>query len=383
MKRHRTHSLIDEEKQKIARKYRKEHLIVSIVSSVVSIVILVLIIKFQVSKIFFAGISDLTDSRILQAFLYFLAFYLLYFLISLPFGFIGGYKIEHKYNFSTQTSREWFKDEVKSFFVGLILGLIVFEILYFVTYESPRLWWLYLSLLMILFSVVLSNLFPVLILPLFYKTTPLTDGDLKDKIKEICDRAKMTIEGIFTINLSSKSTKANAMVTGLGNTKKILLGDTLISKYNEDEIIVTLCHEIAHYQQHHIWYLILWNSIITLASFYLLYLIYPAIYKYAGFVEISDISAFPVFVLIFALLSFILKPLGSGISRFYERKADSGALILSKNPQVFIELMAKFCNQELAIAYPHPLVELYSYTHPSIGKRIEFAERFQKENDNA
>ncbi len=345
--------------------------------------ILLLIIKFQISQNFLGVITDITDSRIIQALLYFIVFYFIYFLISLPFGFIGEYKIEHKYNFSTQTLKEWFKDEIKSLFVGLILGLIVFEILYLITHHYSKLWWLYLSLLMILFSVVLANLFPVLILPLFYETTPLTDGNLKDRIKEICEKVKMKIEGIFTINLSSKSTKANAMVTGLGNTKKILLGDTLISKYNEDQIIVTLCHEITHYQQHHIWYLILWNAIIMIISFYILYIILPVIYRFAGFNDISDISAFPVFILIFTLLSFLLKPISSGISRFYEKKADTGALVLSKNPQAFIELMAKFCNEELAIAYPHPLIEFYSYSHPSIGKRIEFAERFQNKNDDS
>ncbi len=382
MKRNKSHPLIDEAKQKIARKYHKENRIVDITSLVVSIIILILIIKFQISQKFFDIIAGITHLRIIQALIYFIVFYSLYFFISLPFGFISGYKIEHKYNFSTQTLKEWLNDEIKSFLIGLILGLIIFEILYFITYKSSGLWWLYLSLLMILFSVVLVNLFPILILPLFYKTTPLTDEDLKNKIKEICEKEKLNIEGIFTINLSSKSKKANAMVVGLGNTKRILLGDTLLSKYNEDEIIVTLCHEITHYQKHHIWYLMLWNSIITFLIFYILYRIYPVVYKFTGFQNISDISAFPVFLLIFSLISFFLKPVRSAISRHYERLADYGALVLSKNPQAFIELMAKFCNQELAIAYPHPLIEFFSYTHPSIGRRIEFAERFQKENKN-
>ncbi|MEO0185684.1 MAG: M48 family metallopeptidase [candidate division WOR-3 bacterium] len=383
MRKKKFHPLIDEEKQQIARKYHKEHRVVNVVSSAVSIVILLLIIGFQISQKFFGVITDISDLRIIQAFLYFVVFYSVYFLISLPFGFIGGYRIEHKYNFSTQTIKGWFMDEIKSFIVGLVLGLIVIEVLYLITFSCPKLWWLYLSILMILFSVVLANLFPVLILPLFYKTTPLADGNLKERIKEICGKAKMKIEGVFTINLSSKSTKANAMVVGLGNTKKILLGDTLISKYNENEIIATLCHEITHYQQHHIWYLILWNSIITFIVFYLLYRIHPVFYRLAGFENISDIAGFPLFVLLFGLLSFLLKPIISGISRFYEKKADAGALTLSENPQAFIELMAKFCNQELTIAYPHPLIEFYSYSHPSIGRRIEFAEKFQKENHNA
>ncbi len=383
MKRIRSHPLIDEEKQRIARRYHNEHLFVNIISSVASIAIIILIIKFQISQKFFYLITDLTDSRIVQASLYFIAFYCLYFLISLPFGFFSGYKIEHKYNFSTQTLKEWVKDQIKSFFIGLILGLVLFEILYFINLRFVHYWWFYLSILMIFFSIVLANLFPILILPLFYKTTPLEDGDLKNRIKEICEKAKIKIEGIFVINLSSKSTKANAMVVGLCNTKKILLGDTLISKYSADQVVVTLCHEITHYQQHHIWYLILWNSLITITVFYLFYLVYPVAYKIFGFKDISDISAFPGFILIFTLLAFLIKPISSGISRFYEKKADEGALDLSKNPQSFIELMVQLCNQEFAIAYPNPLIEFYNYSHPSIGKRIQFAERFQKEINNA
>jgi len=382
VKNRRWHPLIDQEKQKIARRYHNEHLLLSLISSGVSIIIIIIIIKFQISQKFFVIIMGLTSLRVLQAFLYFLAFYLLYAIISLPFSYISGFKVEHKYNFSTQTIKDWFGDELKSFFVGLILGIIIFEILYLITYYAPDLWWFYLSLIMILFSVVLANLAPVLILPLFYKTTPIADGDLKNCIKEICENAGIKIKGVYTINLSSKSTKANAAVVGLGNTKKILLGDTLITKYNEDEILVTLAHEITHYQGQHIWYLILWQSIIMLVMFYLFNLLYHYGYQWAGFMSIAEIAAFPVFVLLFAILSFIFKPFGSAISRYYEKKADAGALSLTENPSALISLMSKFCNQELAIAYPNPIIEFYSYTHPSPGKRIEFAEKMLKETQN-
>ncbi len=382
MKKHKYHPLIDEEKQKVAHRYHNEHLLVNLLSSFISILMLILIIRFQISQKFFLMVAAINGSRFFQAFIYFVAFYTFYALIALPFSFLGGFKIEHKFNFSTQRITDWFKDEIKSFFVGLILGVVVFETFYMVTYYFTTFWWLWLAIIMVFFSVILANLFPVLILPLFYKTKPFAEGDFKNRIKEICERAGIAVGGIYTIDLSSKSTKANAAVVGLGNTKRILLGDTLLSGYDEEEVLVTLCHEITHYQKHHIWYLIFYQSLITIATFYLLYLLYPVVYKFAGFSNISDISAFPVFILIFLFLSFIFKPLASAISRYYEKMADLGALILSNNPGAFVTLMAKFCNQELAVAYPNLFIEFFTYTHPSIGSRVEFAEKFARESQN-
>ncbi|MGQ9535135.1 MAG: M48 family metallopeptidase [bacterium] len=377
------HPLIDYKKQQIARRYHNEHLVLSLISTGVLIIIIIAIIKLQISQKVFESITGLTSSRFLQVFFYFTFFYLFYSIIILPFSYIGGFKIEHKYNFSTQTLKAWFCDVIKSFFVGWVLGVLIIEVLYAITFYAPDMWWLYFSLIMIAFSVVLSNLAPILILPLFYKTMPVPDGDLKNRIKEICERVDINIEGVYTINLSSRSNKANAAVVGLGNTKKILLGDTLLTKYDENEILVTLAHEITHYQEHHIWYLILWQSIITLIMFYLFYRLQDYLYHWAGFNNVSDIAAFPVFVLVFSILIFVFKPLGAAISRYYEKKADYGALILTKNPEYFISLMAKFCNEELVLAYPNPLIEFYHYSHPSPGKRIAFAEEFMKRAQDA
>jgi STE24 endopeptidase len=302
-----------------------------------------------------------------------------YSIISFPISYIEGYKIEHKYGFSTQNFKAWFIDWIKSFFVSFILGAIVFEMIYLITYVSSHLWWFWLSIIMIIFSVILANLFPVLILPLFYKTSPIENKNLKHRIKEICTKTNINLKGIFSINLSSKSTKANAAVVGLGNTKKILLGDTLIAEYTEDEIISALGHEIIHYQEHHIWWLILWQSMITFLTFYIFYQIHPFFYKLLGFEKISDITAFPLFAIILGVLIFISRPLPSAISRYYERKADKGALNLSQNSEAFINLIAKLCNKQLAIAYPNPFIEWYKYSHPSPGNRIKFAENWAKE----
>ena len=370
------HPLIDEKRQEIARRYRSDNRKIGIVSLIVAAVFLLILLHFDISKQFVQVFRQHVDSRILLMVIYFSFLYAVYSLLTLPFAYLEGYRIEHKYGFSQQNHRDWFVDWVKSFFVTYVIGLIVFSVIYLVIPATPVLWWLWLSLIMVGFSIVLANIFPVIILPLFYKTKQLEDEDLKQEIVELCNRGDLQVRGIFSIDLSSKTTKANAAVAGLGNTKRILLGDTLLSKYGKDEILSALAHEIVHYREHHIWWLILWQSMITIVMFYLFYRIQPFVYSWFGFAAAHEIAAFPVFVLLFAAISYLVRPIGAALSRYYERLADKGALQLTKDRDAFIHLIARLCNEQLSVAYPNPIVEWYKYSHPSPGRRIAFAEKW-------
>jgi STE24 endopeptidase len=373
------HPLIDKERQKIAARYRSDNRRVGIASLVVAGIFLVVLLYFDISQQLVQLIRDYVGSRIPVIVIYFSVLYVIYSLLSFPFAFLEGYAIEHKYGFSTQTTGSWFADWAKSFAVAYVIGLIVFMIIYVIIPGAPSWWWLWLALIMIGFSVVLANIFPVVILPLFYQTRPLDDDDLKKEIAGLCSRAGLKVQGIFSIDLSSKTTKANAAVAGLGNTKRILLGDTLLSKYEKDEILSALAHEVVHFREHHTWWLILWQSLITIAMFYLFYLVQPVVYGWFGFLRADDIAAFPLFALAFSLFSYLFRPLGSALSRFYERRADRGALDLTGNADAFIHLIAKLCNEQLSIAYPNPVIEWYKYSHPSSGRRIAFAEEWKQE----
>ncbi len=372
------HPLIDRERQKIARRYRRDNLKWSIASFVVGSCLLVALMLFGLSERFADLMAACIGAHLLLVAVYFSALYLVFSMLNLPFAFVEGYRIEHKYGFSTQNRCQWFADWLKSSAVTYLLGLIVFEVIYLVIPASPHLWWLWLSLIMIGFSVVLANVFPVVILPLFYKTTAMEEGELTDGIAALCRKACVSINGVYTINLSAKTTKANAAVVGLGNTRRILVGDTLMSKYVTDEILSAVGHEIVHYRERHMWWLILWQSIITVAMFYALFRVQPVVYAWFGFEHAADIAAFPVFAMIFGVLSYGLRPLTSAISRYYERRADRGALGLTANTEAFVSLIAKLCNEQLSIAYPNRFIEWYSYSHPSAGKRIDLAEKLQR-----
>ncbi len=374
----RTHPLIDDERQKIARRYRNENLRLSIGSFIISALLLAVILLLGLSKGFVDFVSIHVSVRPLLVALYFSALYIVFSFITLPFGYVEGYLIEHKYGFSTQNRRAWFTDWLKSFLITYVIGLLVFEVIYLLIPVAPGIWWLWLSLIMVGFSVVLANIFPVVILPMFFKSSSVEDGELKEQITELGRRAGIEVKGIFSIDLSSKTTKANAAVVGLGNTKRILIGDTLLSKYDNDEVLSAVTHEMVHYREHHMWWLILWQSLITVLMFYVFFRIQPFVYGWFGFEHASEIAAFPVFAIIFAVLSYIFKPIGASLSRYYERRADRGALVLTGNAEAFVRLIAKFCNEQLSIAFPNRIVEWYKYTHPSPGKRISFAEKWEK-----
>ncbi|MDH4210303.1 MAG: M48 family metallopeptidase [candidate division WOR-3 bacterium] len=374
----RTHPLIDEERQKIARRYRSDNLRLSIGSLIVSVLFIAVILLFDLSKGFVSFLSIYVSARVLLIASYFSALYVVFSFLTMPFAYVEGYVIEHKYGFSKQNRRAWFIDWLKSFLVTYVIGLLVFEVIYLLIPSAPSLWWLWLSLIMVGFSVILANIFPVLILPLFYKSSPVEDGDLKEQIAELGRRTGIEVKGIFSIDLSSKTTKANAAVVGLGNTKRILIGDTLLSEYENGEILSAVAHEMIHYREHHMWWLILWQSMITVLTFYLFFRIQTFVYAWFGFEHASEIAAFPVFAIIFSLISYVFRPFGAFLSRYYERRADSGALNLTGDSASFVALIAKFCNEQLSIAFPNRIVEWYKYSHPSPGKRIAFAEKWEK-----
>jgi STE24 endopeptidase len=373
----RTHPLIDEERQRTARRYRNDNLKLSIGSLIISVIFLISILVFDVSRQFVNLLSAGMSARPVLIAVYFSALYVAFSFLTLPFAYAEGYAIEHKYGFSTQGRAAWLADWLKSFIVTYIIGLVVFVVIYSLIPAAPDFWWLWLSLIMVGFSVVLVNLFPVLILPLFYRSSPIEDDELKESITALCSHAGVGVKGVYSINLSSKTTKANAAVVGLGSTKRILIGDTLLSKYPKDEILSAVAHEMVHYREHHMWWLILWQSIITILMFYVFFRLQPLVYGWFGFDDASEIAAFPIFAIIFSVVSYIFRPLGSAFSRYYERRADRGALNLTGNADAFVSLIAKFCNEQLSIAYPNRIVEWYKYSHPSPGKRIAFGEQWK------
>ena len=289
-----------------------------------------------------------------------------------------GFALERRYKLSTQRIRGWLWDEIKAFLVGLLLATIVVELLYFTIRQFPQHWWLIAWAIFIVLFVALAQLAPVALFPLFYKFEPLEDEDLRRRLTVLSERAGTRVRGVYRWKLSEKSTKANAALTGLGNTRRIILADTLLDNYTGDEIEAVLAHELGHQVHNHILKGIVVQAVITFLGFWLADLALHFSVDHHMFEELSDFANLPLLVLIASVISVLLMPLLNAYSRFNERQADAYAFDSINSVEPFITSMRKLAGQNLAEQTPSKWVEWVLLSHPPVSKRISAAEAFAK-----
>ncbi len=304
----------------------------------------------------------------------------IYSLIMLPYSWWKGFYLEHKYELSNQTFFNWIWDEIKSFALSLLLGIIVFEIFYALMRGAGAYWWVWSACAWIILQVILGMLFPVLILPLFYKTGPLERPDLQEKLESLAKKAGVSVLGMYRLDMSEKTKKANAMMAGLGKTKRILLGDTLLDKFTDSEVVSVLAHEFGHFYHKHIWQLMVIASLLAFGG---MWLADKIIHKFAsilniGGTQITDIATLPLFLFALTLFGLITMPITNIISRYFERQADLYALKSTNDVESFITAMERLADQNLSNREPHPAIEFLMHSHPSIAKRVKFAKKYEE-----
>lgn len=304
---------------------------------------------------------------------YFFVFIILFEVLSLPISFASGFIIEHRYNLSNQSLKEWLKDKLKGFLISIALGLLLLELLYWILRSYPSGWWLLAAVIFSFIFVLLTKLFPVIFIPLFFKLTPLEDEGLKRRLIDLCKRSGAKINDVYKIDFSKKSRAANAGLVGLGNTRKIILSDTLVNNFDSDEIEVIMAHELGHYFYRHMPRLIVMQSLLTFFAFFVADKVLKKSLSSFHFEALHDIGNLPILLIVFFILSLIFLPFANGYSRRLERAADRYALTFTKNREAFISSMRRLAALNLAEIAPSPLTEFIFYSHPSIGKRIEFA----------
>jgi STE24 endopeptidase len=292
-------------------------------------------------------------------------------LLTLPLGFYSGYIIEHRFGLSHQNLRQWAWEKTKGMLVGLPLGTAMLMFLYYCLQTFGSLWWLPVGAGMLLISVALARLAPVIILPLFYKVRHLEEGPIKERIRAMCTAAGVKIDGVFTFNLSKNTKKANAAFTGIGRTKRIILGDTLLVGFPEDEIETVFAHELGHYVHHHILLGMLINVISTMVGLYLTSVLYSASLGWFGFASLTDLAALPLLALWLSLFGLVTSPLGNAVSRYFEREADRYAVETTGKKEAFTSALRRLEATNLVDPEPHVLVEWFFHSHPSIARRIK------------
>ena len=294
-------------------------------------------------------------------------------IVTLPLGFYSGFVLERRYELSNETFGGWLRDQLKSFAIGLVLAGGAAEAIYWCIRRSPDAWWLSAGLLFTLLIVGLTNVAPVVLLPLFYSVKPLSRDALRTRLLSLAERAGARVLGAYEWGLGGKTRKANAALAGLGGTRRILVSDTMLADYSDDEIEVVLAHEIAHHVHGDIWKGILFESALIVAGFYLASRVLGALGASAGLRGVDDVAGLPLLLLAAGAVSIVMVPAAHAMSRAFERRADRFALELTQNPVAFISAMRRLGAQNLAEEDPSRLVQWLFYSHPPMAARIAAA----------
>jgi STE24 endopeptidase len=298
-------------------------------------------------------------------------------LSSLPVAYVGGHEVERRFGLSKQSTGGWLGDQAKGLLLGVLLQTPLLTAAYAVIQRRPRDWWLIIAGASVPLTVALSNLAPVLLMPLFNRFEPLHDEALAARIRSLAARGGVPISDVYEMDMSRQSEKPNAMFTGLGNTKRIVLGDTLLAGFSQDEVEAVVAHELGHQVHGDIWRLIGFGAGAGFGMAWLLSRIGPLAVlrtrQQTGVSDIADEASIPVLALLMTAMGVFLMPVQAAFSRAMERRADRFAVELTRNGAAYARAMEGLAAQSLADPDPPRPVVVLLYSHPPIVERIRAA----------
>lgn len=364
---------VDPEKQRQAKRLRSIRLRLSIIDFTLSLAAVLALIFSGASSSF---IPLLGLPVVAGAVAYFAILLIGSRLVLSPLDYYSDFTLGHRFGLSTESFRSWLVDQLKSAALGLILGSLVIALLYEFILISPDWWWLIAWAVMIMISVVLSNLAPVILIPMFYKMKPLENSDLQIRLTRLLEKTGTKVRGIYLIEFSRKGTTANAALMGMGGTRRIVLSDTLINRYTHDEIETITAHEIGHYKHRDIMRLLGTQIAALLVIFFVGFIVFRVSVDVLGFKGMSDPAALLWLGIVFGAFSLIIMPLRNAFGRYIETQADGYSLELTENPAAFSSAMMKLTDQNLADAETPRWLEILFQDHPGLKQRLRHAEEY-------
>jgi STE24 endopeptidase len=358
-----------------ARRYGRIHLALTLVDMAVDVIYLGLMAFVFGPQIdaWLATFEPLSGERsMLRLMAIFGVVIGLHILVSMPLSFYSGYVVEHQFGLSNQSLRRWFRNWSLGNVLAVLLGGVMNVGLFWIIWNTGTYWWLIAAAAFFVMSVVLGQLAPVLFIPLFYKVEPLENADLLERMKRLAAGTGLTIEGVYRLGLSADTTKANAMLAGLGRTRRVLMGDTLLEKFSPEEIEVIFAHEIGHHVHRHIPKMIATGVVISLGAFYLIDRVLVA---WADIPTAADAptSALPLVMFTLNVFMLVLAPLQNAISRHYEVQCDTYALKRTDNASAYRTAFTKLAKLNKADMEPNPIEVFLLHSHPPIAKRLALA----------
>ncbi|MCC6418365.1 MAG: M48 family metalloprotease [Gemmataceae bacterium] len=294
-------------------------------------------------------------------------------LLTLPLAFWSGYVLEHRYQLSNQTLGQWVWRTLKGYLVGGVIGLpLLFGLYALLRFTEP--WWVWAAVGWLAVTLVLGRLLPVVILPLFYKVTRLEDAALEARLRHLFEGTGLAVEGVYRLHLSAETRKANAALAGLGRTRRVLLGDTLLEQFTPEEIEVVFAHEVGHHVHHHLPKMIAWSVVLSAVGFWVVDWVLRAGAERLGYTAFNDPAALPLVLLVLTLFGLALGPVQNAISRFFERQCDRYALDRTRDPRAYRAAFVKLARLNKSDPDPNPLVAWLFYDHPPIRQRLAMAD---------
>jgi STE24 endopeptidase len=360
-------------------RYHRLHRAMSILGTALGALFLVALVTSGMSAVLRDwALGAFGSSLLFTTAAYVVAVALLHEIIQLPIAYYRGVTLERRYGLSTQTTIRWWSDHAKAGAIALTLTVGAAILVRALLLWDPERWWIAAAASFALVLVLLAQLAPVVLMPLFYEIKPLEREELARRLTALASRAGARVLGVFEWRLSDRTRKANAALAGLGRTRRILLSDTLLTDYSEDEIEVILAHELSHHVHRDIWSAIALDTALIATGFLAADWLLGVLAGAAGLEGKTDLAGLPLLVLAGAAVSLALMPVANAVSRAHERRADRYALELTANAAAFTSAMKRLGAQNLAEEKPSRLVEVLFYTHPPLAARLQAAKDFAR-----
>jgi len=366
----------DKEEYKKSQSYKKTNAKFSNLTSTFSIILTLAFFFLDGFKYVDNFARTFTDNPILVALVFFGVIMFGSDVLTTPFSYYQTFVIEEKFGFNKSTKKIFWLDKIKGWLISILLGGTILSLIIWFYQISGEYFWIYAWALIAVFSLLMNLFYAKLIVPLFNKQTPLEDGELKTAIEKYAKNVGFTINNIFVIDGSKRSTKANAYFSGFGSQKRITLFDTLISDLETDEIVAVLAHEVGHYKRKHIIFNLASSILLTGFTLYILSLFVNSsiLSEALGISTPSFHIGLIAFGILYSPISEITGLLMNYVSRVFEYQADNFAKeTFAAKP--LITSLKKLSKNSLSNLTPHKAYVFMHYSHPTLLERIENLEK--------
>lgn len=370
------------------RRYARQRFWLNLGSGLADLILLVALLVTPASRAIARWSHAVVPAPALTVLLYCVVVGVGFRILSLPFD-LAGRGIEIRFGMNRQSFGGWVVDELKSTLVSGVIALLAAEIIYWLLRAAPAAWWEWAAAAFIVLLATMAIVGPVLLLPIFFKLRPLSpeverERVLLERLHATTDRLRRNqprlprLHGIYEWKLGEKTAKANAALTGLGRTRRVIISDTLLADSPPAEIEAVFVHELGHHAHGDIWRGLVFQSALIVAGFWLAQWALSVLSGPLHLAGIADVAGLPLLVLVFTLLGLALMPASNAFVRAMERRADDYAFAHNTGgAEPMIAALERLAARNLAEVSPPRWKEWLLYSHPSISTRIRRGRAWQ------